>query len=130
MSVFTNEVDVFTLKTTNINICISPILKVKIMENGIKMGVNLSDYVNYVLTKSMMGQMETDVESTPQYKKLKEAYETLEAVNEQDQERLATMSKRIASLQNQLLATQMELSKYETQVAPFKENVEIGRAHV
>ena len=88
-----------------------------------KMGVNLSDYVNYVLTKSMMGQMETDVESTPQYKKLKEAHETLEATHEQDQERSVAMSKRIASLQSQLLATQTELSKYETQVAPFKGNV-------
>ena len=94
------------------------------------MGVNLSDYVNYVLTKSMMGQMGTDAESTPskgiptdQYKKLKEAYETLEATHEQDRERSAAMSKRIASLQSQLLATQTELLKYEIQVAPFKENV-------
>ena len=76
MSVFTNEVDVLTLKTMNINIRISPILKVKIMENGMKMGVNLSDYVNYVLTKSMMGQMETDVLSRPDHRRGTQAVPT------------------------------------------------------
>ena len=50
--------DLLNLKTTNIYIRISPLLKMKLIERGDKMGINLSDYIGYILTKDMNGQNE------------------------------------------------------------------------
>ena len=62
------DVDYLNLKTTNINIRISPILKSQLIERGAKMGVNLSDYIGYVLTKDMSGQ--NDPKLSDDYKEL------------------------------------------------------------
>ena len=50
-----DDVDYLNLKTTNINIRISLILKGQLIERGAKMSVNLSDYIGYVLIKEMTG---------------------------------------------------------------------------
>ena len=39
------SVDYLLMKTTNINIRISPMLKSQLIERGAKMGINLSDYM-------------------------------------------------------------------------------------
>ena len=43
--------DLLNLKTTNINVRLSPMLKSKLIEHGAKLGINLSDFIGYVLTK-------------------------------------------------------------------------------
>lgn len=121
MSVNANEVDILNLRTTNINIRISPMLKLKIIESGARMGVNISDYINYVLTKIMAGQM--DVENTPEYKVLEDAYDTLETKNEELQQKVTAMGKHYDALQKQMRAVQSELSKYEAVAEPYKSDV-------
>ena len=60
--------DLLNLKTTNINVRISPLLKMQLIERGSKMGVNLSDYIGFVLTKDMCGQ--NDPKLSDDYKEL------------------------------------------------------------
>lgn len=60
--------DLLNLKTTNINVRISPMLKSKLIERGAKLGVNLSDFIGYVLTKDMSGQ--NDPALSDEYKDL------------------------------------------------------------
>ena len=60
--------DLLNLKTTNINVRISPLLKMQLIERGSKMGVNLSDYIGFVLTKDMSGQ--NDPKLSDDYKEL------------------------------------------------------------
>ena len=125
MSIITNQVDILNQRTTNINVRISPMLKMTIIEHGTKMGVNLTDYINYVLTKSMVGQMA--IESTPQYKELLDAYETLETASEQCQKKASMLSKNNESLSSQLRASQAELSKYEERLLEAQETLEAFR---
>ena len=112
------ELDILNLRTTNINVRISPILKIKIIEHGAKMGINLSDFINYVLTKTMSGQME--VEETPQYKELAELYQDIETANNVLEKRNEALQKQNAMLQAQQRATQAELSKYEAVAEPYR----------
>lgn len=121
MSVNANEVDILNLRTTNINIRISPMLKLKIIESGARMGINISDYINYVLTKTMAGQM--DVENTPEYKALEEAYETLETKKEELQQKVTVIGRHHELLQQQVQRVNAELSKYEAVVEPYKNDV-------
>ena len=79
--------DYLSMKTTNINIRISPILKSQLIERGGKMGINLSDYIGHALTKDMSGQ--NDPKQSEEYKelirrfnKLKEELTKYEAVGE------------------------------------------------
>lgn len=60
--------DLLNLKTTNINVRISPMLKSKLIEHGAKLGINLSDFIGYVLTKDMSGQ--NDPTLSDEYKEL------------------------------------------------------------
>ena len=69
------ELDILNLRTTNLNIRISPILKSKIIEQGARMGVNLSDYIYHLLTKAMTSQV--SVEDTPQYRALEKSHKAL-----------------------------------------------------
>jgi hypothetical protein len=71
------EADYLNLKTTNINIRISPILKSQLIERGAKMGVNLSDYIGHVLTKDMSGQ--NDPKQSEEYKELMKKQQKLQA---------------------------------------------------
>lgn len=64
------QIDYLNLRTTNINIRISPLLKSALIEKGGKMGINLSDYISHVLTRELSGQNITDVIATPEYKAL------------------------------------------------------------
>lgn len=100
MEKYSSETDVLSLRTTNINVRISPILKAKIIEQGAAMGINISDYINYILTKAMSRQNE--VETPPQYKQLLAAYQ---------------------ETQRQLKAAKEELALYETVTEPLKQNV-------
>jgi hypothetical protein len=86
-----NEQDYLSLRTTNINVRISPILKSQLINQGARMGVNLSDYINYVITKDMSG--ENDPTHSAEYKEL---------------ERL-------------LRRTQTELQRFTSQAEPFKD---------
>lgn len=72
-------------------ICVSPILKSKLIERGVKMGVNLSDYIGYVLTKDMSG--ENDPKLSDEFKDLLRKSQKL----------------------------QTELSKYEAITEPYKD---------
>lgn len=60
--------DLLNLKTTNINVRISPMLKSKLIEHGAELGINLSDFIGYVLTKDMSGQ--NDPTLSEEYKEL------------------------------------------------------------
>ena len=62
------SVDYLLMKTTNINIRISPMLKSQLIERGAKMGINLSDYIGYVLTKEISGQ--NDPKQSDEYQEL------------------------------------------------------------
>ncbi len=79
------------LKTTNINVRISPMLKMQLIERGSKMGVNLSDYIGFVLTKDMSGQ--NDPKLSDDYKDLMQK------------------AKRL----------QTDLARYQTIVEPYKD---------
>jgi DNA repair exonuclease SbcCD ATPase subunit len=123
MATQTQEVDILNARSTNINIRISPMLKVKIIEQGAKMGINLSDYINYVITKAMSGNNNFDVEDTPQYQELQEAYETLDAEHEDLSQTISSHEKRYGDLQKQFQIVQSELSKYEAIAQPYKDSV-------
>jgi hypothetical protein len=69
--------DLLNLKTTNINVRISPMLKMQLIERGSKMGVNLSDYIGYVLTKDMSGQ--NDPKQSDDYKELMQKAKRLQS---------------------------------------------------
>ena len=107
MTVNSTDVDILHLRTTNMNVRISPLLKMNIIEHGAKMGVNLSDYINYLLTKSM--SIPEAVEMTPQYK-------ALETDN-------GKLEEEVRLLQDHLDDVQAELSKYELAIEPYKKNV-------
>lgn len=55
------NIDYLSMRTTNMNIRISPLLKSSLIERAAGIGLNLSDYIMHVLTKSMSGQ-DNDVE--------------------------------------------------------------------
>lgn len=82
--------DFLEMKTTNINLRVSPMLKMRIMERGAKMGANLSDYIGFVLTKEMAGH--NDPKESDEYKELSQQYKRL----------------------------QNELSKYQAVAEPYK----------
>ncbi len=44
--------DVLEMRTTNLNIRISPILKSRLIERAANLGVNLTDYIYHAITKS------------------------------------------------------------------------------
>lgn len=82
--------DYLNMRTTNINIRISPLLKSALIEKGAKMGVNLSDYIMHVLTKGMSKQeatcaqcaelnkkMEALKNELDQYEKLSQSFRSL-----------------------------------------------------
>jgi hypothetical protein len=69
--------DLLNLKTTNINVRISPMLKSKLIEHGAKLGINLSDFIGYVLTKDMSGQ--NDPTLSDEYKDLVKKFQRLQA---------------------------------------------------
>ena len=84
--------DFLSMKTTNINLRVSPLLKMQIMERGAKMGANLSDYIGFVLTKEMTGaNAPPDPKESPEYRELAQL----------------------------LRGTRLEIQKYETALAPF-----------
>jgi hypothetical protein len=96
--------DFLSMKTTNINIRVSPLLKMQIMERGAKMGANLSDYIGFVLTKEMTGaNAPPDPKESAEYRELAQL----------------------------LRGARLELQKYETALAPFAKafigtEVEVG----
>lgn len=53
------------LRTTNINIRISPLLKSALIERGAKMGLNLSDYIMHILTMEMNEDRRKTCEKCP-----------------------------------------------------------------
>ncbi len=69
--------DYLNLKTTNINVRISPILKSQLIERGANLGVNLSDYIGHVLTKDMSGQ--NDPKQSDDYKQLLQKSQRVQA---------------------------------------------------
>lgn len=50
------NIDYLNMRTTNMNIRISPLLKSSLIGIAANMGLNLSDYIMHVLTKDMSGQ--------------------------------------------------------------------------
>ena len=62
------EQDSLHLKTTNINVRISPMLKMQLIDRSSKMYLNISDYVGFILTKDMSGQ--NDPKLSDDYKEL------------------------------------------------------------
>jgi hypothetical protein len=84
------------MKTTNINLRVSPLLKMQIMERGAKMSANLSDYIGFVLTKEM-----TDANAPPDPKESPEYRE-------------------LAQL---LRGVRLELQWYETALTPFSQQL-------
>ena len=84
------ENEVLSLKTTNINVRISPILKSQLIEKGARMGISLSDFIGHVITKDMTGQ--NDPTLSDEYKDLAKKSQRQEA----------------------------ELARYEAILAPFK----------
>jgi antitoxin component of RelBE/YafQ-DinJ toxin-antitoxin module len=117
------EREVLYLRTTNINVRISPILKMRITEAGARMGVNLSDYINYVLTKSMSGEADIAVEDTPQYQELQAAYEALLEDNETLSTDKNALKKQFQTLQEQYKTLHAEWSKYDAISVQFKQDV-------
>jgi predicted DNA binding CopG/RHH family protein len=84
--------DFLSMKTTNINLRVSPLLKMQIMERGAKMSANLSDYIGFVLTKEMTGaNAPPDPKESAEYRELAQL----------------------------LRGARLELQKYETALAPF-----------
>ena len=69
--------DFLTMKTTNINLRVSPLLKTQLIERGAGMGVTLSDYIGFVLTKEMIGQ--NDPKESVDYKELMQKCKRLHA---------------------------------------------------
>ena len=67
--------DFLTMKTTNINLRVSPLLKIQLIERGTRMGINLSDYIGFVLTKEMLGQ--NDPKESEEYKELMQRHKRL-----------------------------------------------------
>ena len=83
-------IDFLTMKTTNINLRVSPLLKTQLIERGARLGINLSDYIGFVLTKEMSGQ--NDPKESDDYKELMQRHKRL----------------------------QNELSKYQAVAEPYK----------
>lgn len=88
--------DFLSMKTTNINLRVSPLLKMQIMERGAKMGANLSDYIGFVLTKEMTGaNAPPDPKESAEYRGLAQL----------------------------LRGARLEIQKYETALAPFSQKL-------
>ena len=88
--------DFLTMKTTNINLRVSPLLKMQIMERGAKMSANLSDYIGFVLTKEMTGaNAPPDPKESAEYRELAQL----------------------------LRGSRLELQRYETALAPFSQKL-------
>lgn len=68
--------DFLTMKTTNINLRVSPLLKIQLIERGTRMGINLSDYIGFVLTKEMAGY--NDPKESDEYKELIQRHKRLQ----------------------------------------------------
>jgi hypothetical protein len=86
------ENDYLVMKTTNINLRVSPLLKMQIMERGAQMSANLSDYIGFVLTKEMTGaNAAPDPKESAEYRELAQL----------------------------LRGAKAEIQRYETALAPF-----------
>ena len=84
--------DYLAMKTTNINLRVSPLLKMQIMERGAQMSANLSDYIGFVLTKEMTGaNARPDPKESAEYRELAQL----------------------------LRGAKAEIQRYETALAPF-----------
>jgi hypothetical protein len=90
------EMDYLAMKTTNINLRVSPLLKMQIMERGAQMSTNLSDYIGFVLTKEMTGaNAPPDPKESAEYREMAQI----------------------------LRGVKLELQKYETALAPFLQDL-------
>lgn len=88
--------DFLAMKTTNINLRVSPLLKMQIMERGAKMSANLSDYIGFVLTKEMTGSnAQKDPKESAEYREMAQI----------------------------LRGVRLELQRYETALAPFSQKL-------
>ncbi len=77
--------DYLNQRTTNINIRISPMVKTKLIEQGARQGLNLSDYIMHVLTVEMSGgnrREDLDITENEEYQDLLEDYN--DACNEKE----------------------------------------------
>lgn len=54
-----SKLDYLHMRTTNINVRISPLLKSALIETAAEMGLNLSDFIMHVLTKKINGDYAT-----------------------------------------------------------------------
>ena len=69
-------IDYLNQKTTNINVRISPLMKMQLIDRSSKMYLNISDYVGFILTKDMSGQ--NDPKLSDDYKELMQKAKRLE----------------------------------------------------
>ncbi len=72
------NIDYLSMRTTNLNIRISPLLKSSLIEKAAGMGLNLSDFIMHVLTKSMSGQDKEKEENKTGLKLLEKENSTLQ----------------------------------------------------
>ncbi len=72
------NIDYLSMRTTNMNIRISPLLKSSLIEKAAKMGLNLSDYIMHVLTKDISGQDKEMNEAKSGMKQLEKENNTLQ----------------------------------------------------
>ncbi|MEY4905886.1 MAG: hypothetical protein RLZZ292_3701 [Bacteroidota bacterium] len=68
-----SNIDYLNQRTTNINIRISPMLKMQLIDSGARQGLNLSDYIMHLLIVEMSGSNEPEEIDITEY----EAYQTL-----------------------------------------------------
>ena len=87
------NIDYLSMRTTNMNIRISPLLKSSLIEKAANMGLNLSDYIMHVLTRDMSGQ-------NKELEEAKSAFNKLEIENK---------------------SMKLELAKFEALAEPFIE---------
>ena len=82
-------------KTANINLRITPGMKVYLIEQGARLGLNLSDYINLVLEQR--GEQFTEIEQ---------------------------LNSTVDNLRQQLESTQNQLQEYESVLNPLFEKME------
>ena len=100
--------DYLHMRTTNMNIRISPLLKSSLIEKAANMGLNLSDYIMHVLTKDMSGQ-------NKELEEVKSGFNKLEKENKSVKLALAKFE-ALAEPFNGLIGQTVDLQGKPTQV--------------
>ncbi len=107
--------DYLNKRTTNVNIRVSPALKSLLIQEGAKLGLNLSDFIYHSLTLTMSSEKPI-CEECP---KLEDAILELSSTQVSLEEKISLLSETANNLKK-------EIENYEDLISPYEDALKTG----